>query len=76
MNAWLKRSNGPNEVVRVAMDAEDNDAPLAYHLYKAYESEYLGRILFDANGYWIYDGEELTVDEQEQLARVIRLWNN
>jgi hypothetical protein len=31
----------------------------------------LGRVLFDADGYWIYDGEELSVDEQEQLGRFI-----
>jgi hypothetical protein len=32
---------------------------------------YLGRILFDSEGYWIYDGSILTIAEQEHLAKFI-----
>jgi len=32
---------------------------------------YLGRILFDQDGHWIYDGEAFTPNEQEQLAAFI-----
>lgn len=32
---------------------------------------YHGRILFDEEGNWIYDGDEFIADEQEQLARFI-----
>ncbi|MDN3584859.1 hypothetical protein [Mucilaginibacter flavus] len=71
--AWIKRRNGPDEVVRVIPDLKTNEAVLSYELYIAYENDpdYLGRILFDAKGYWIYDGEVLTIAEQEQLARFI-----
>ena len=31
----------------------------------------LGRILFDAKGYWIYDGQVLSIAEQEQVAKFI-----
>jgi hypothetical protein len=81
MNAWLKRRKGPDEVVSVIPDTESTDATLVYRLRKAYEDEYLGRILFDDQGYWIYDGNELTVAEQEQLGKFIQhnmevLWSN
>lgn len=71
--AWIKRKSGPDEIVRVVPDTESKGAVLCYHLYTAFEDnpDYLGRILFDAQGYWIYDGEILTVAEQEQLARFI-----
>lgn len=61
MNAWLKRKSGPDEVVRVIPDLECKDATLVYDLYSAYENDFFGRILFDNQGYWIYDGEVLTV---------------
>ena len=81
MNAWIKRKNGPDEVVSVIPDMECKDAALVYDLYSAYEMDYLGRILFDDQGYWIYDGEELTVAEQEQLGKFIQynmevLWSS
>jgi hypothetical protein len=81
MNAWLKRRKGPDEVVRVIPETESTDATLVYSLHKAYEDEYLGRILFDDQGYWIYDGTELTVAEQEQLGKFIQhnmevLWSS
>lgn len=81
MNAWLKRKSGPDEVVSVIPDIECRDAALVYDLYSAYGMDFLGRILFDNEGYWIYDGELLTVAEQEQLGKFIQhntevLWSN
>lgn len=71
--AWVKRKSGPDEIVRVVRDMENNGAVRSYQLYTAFDEnpDYLGRILFDAEGYWIYDGELLTVNEQEQLAKFI-----
>lgn len=71
--AWVKRKNGPDEVVCVILDVESKDAELCYQLFTAFDDnpDYLGRILFDAKGYWIYDGETLTIAEQEQLAKFI-----
>ncbi|MES2275912.1 MAG: hypothetical protein V4592_07815 [Bacteroidota bacterium] len=81
MNAWLKRKNGPDEVIRVIPDVDCRDAALVYHLYTAFEADFLGRILFDDQGFWIYDGNDLTVAEQEQLGKFIRynmevLWSS
>jgi hypothetical protein len=39
-----------------------------YHLYDALEEAWIGRILVDADDNWIYDGEALAVEEQEELA--------
>jgi hypothetical protein len=69
---WLLRSNGPNEIIRVVPSL----APVmhkCYELYIAYETngESLGRILFDEQDYWIYDGNILDVYEQEQVAAFI-----
>ena len=71
--AWVKRKNGPDEVIRVVPDITHNGPVQGFHLYIAYEQDpdYLGRILFDAQGYWIYDGDILSVAEQEQLAKFI-----
>jgi hypothetical protein len=73
MNAWLKRKNGPDEVVRIVHDTESHDATLVYSIYTAFEvqPDHWGRILFDEQGYWIYDGELLTISEQEQVAKFI-----
>lgn len=70
--AWVKRKHG-DEVIKIVPYLEDSGAVLTYLLYTAYDEqpEYLGRILFDAQGYWIYDGEDLMVAEQEQVARFI-----
>lgn len=70
---WIKRMNRPDEVVRIILDLNSTDAALCYLLYAAYEKdpEYFGRILFDVKGYWIYDGDILTVAEQEQAAKFI-----
>jgi len=81
MNAWLKRKNGPDEVVNVVLDEQCPVATLVYNLYIAFDEAYLGRILFDDQGFWIYDGTKLTVDEQEQLGKFIQhnrevLWSS
>ena len=81
MNAWIKRKNAPDEVVSVMPAIQCTDAAFVYNLYTAFDKAYLGRILFDEQGYWIYDGEQLTVMEQEQLGKFIRchialLWNS
>ena len=70
--AWVKRMHGPDEVVKIIPVAETGGSVLSYELYVAYDApEYLGRILFDSEGYWIYDGDFFSVTEQEQLARFI-----
>lgn len=71
--AWVKSTHGPDEVVRILLDVKCPDAALCYLIYTAYDKEpdYLGRILFDAQGYWIYDGETFGIDEQEQIAKFI-----
>jgi len=71
--AWIKRKSYPDEIVRIVADLENEGAILSYKLYTAFDEtpDYMGRILFDAEGYWIYDGEELTVAEQEQVAKFI-----
>jgi hypothetical protein len=81
-NAWLKRKIGPDEIVRIVPDTEIKGKVLSYKLYIAYGTsgesipdkgnpDYLGTILFDDQGYWIYDGVLLAVAEKEQLARFI-----
>jgi hypothetical protein len=52
--------------VRVMPDKGDG-----YHLYDVLIETAIGRILFDAADNWIYDGEELTVEEQEDVAGFI-----
>jgi hypothetical protein len=71
--AWVKRKNCPDEVIRIVLDLESKDAELCYRLFTAYDEkpDYMGRILFDAQGFWIYDGDILIVAEQEQVAKFI-----
>ncbi|PTR00846.1 hypothetical protein C8P68_10174 [Mucilaginibacter yixingensis] len=71
--AWLKRKHGPDEVIRVVPSLENHGPVTAYHLYTAYDQthDFLGSILFDVKGYWIYDGDLLSVTEQEQVANFI-----
>lgn len=71
--AWIKRSRSADEIVRVVPDMEYRSQVKTYRIFTTYEEypEYLGAILFDAEGYWIYDGHKLTVAEQEQLAKFI-----
>jgi hypothetical protein len=70
---WIKRKNGAGEIIRVMLDPSAGSKVIAYNLYNAFNerSDYLGRILFDAKGYWIYDGSDMSIDEQEQLAKFI-----
>jgi hypothetical protein len=65
--AWIKMDKRPDEIIRIVPSDE------GYELFAAYvpDQENIGRILFDLEGYWIYDGEVLTVDEQEQVAKFI-----
>jgi hypothetical protein len=71
--AWVKRESGPDEVVRILPDPEIGGKVTSYELYTAFNKapDYLGRVLFDEQGYWIYDGELLTIAEQEQVAKFI-----
>lgn len=71
--AFVKRTNGPDEVIRVVPDILYRKAVQCYQLYTAFEErpDDLGCILFDAQGFWIYDGNLLSIDEQEQLADFI-----
>ena len=39
--------------------------------YEAPKMESLGRLLFDREENWIYDGDKLTIDEQEEAAGFI-----
>ena len=70
---WLKGNNGPGEIIRIVVDSGIGSEVVAYNLYNTFDEtpDYLGRILFDTEGYWIYDGNELTVAEQEQLGKFI-----
>ncbi len=47
------------------------DSGEGYMLYDILQEIAIGRILFDANDNWIYDGDVLTVDEQEDAAGFI-----
>jgi hypothetical protein len=71
--AWIKRNKDADEIVRVLPDVARDEEQTTYHLFTAFDahSDYLGKILFDGNGFWIYDGETLNVYEQEQLADFI-----
>ena len=71
--AFVKRKNGPAEVIRIIPDRFHPRAAQCYRLHTAFDEdpEELGCILFDAQGYWIYDGSELSIAEQEQLADFI-----
>jgi len=42
-----------------------------YQLYDVFHERIIGRILVDANDYWIYDGNILTIEEQEEIAGLI-----
>ncbi|WP_090463606.1 hypothetical protein [Mucilaginibacter sp. OK268] len=47
------------------------DTGEGYLLYDVLQEVSIGCILFDADDNWIYDGESLTVDEQEEAAGFI-----
>lgn len=42
-----------------------------YRLYDLLNERFIGRLLFDADDNWIYDGEVLSVDEQEDIAGLL-----
>jgi hypothetical protein len=71
--AWVKSGPESHGVIQIVPEIPQEGKVLCYQLYTAYETnpDHLGRILFDTNGFWIYDGEVLTVVEQEQLAKFI-----
>jgi hypothetical protein len=71
--AWVKRKSGPDEVIRIIPDHQYRGKGLSYQLYTSFEEtpDDLGRILFDVQGYWIYDGDHLSIAEQEQVANFI-----
>jgi hypothetical protein len=71
--AWVKRNSGPDEIIRVVPDLMFKGKGLCYQLYTSFDQnpDDMGRVLFDTEGYWIYDGTELTITEQEQVARFI-----
>ena len=71
IKAWLKRKTDVDEVLRIIPLREGEVR--VFVLLPAYDlgAKSLGRILFDPNGYWIYDGEELCVEEQEHVAAFI-----
>ena len=70
--AWIKRERGPDEIIKIIGDTE-SPGVISYKLFTAYSEtpDFLGRILFDTQGYWIYDGDVLTISEQEQVAKFI-----
>ncbi|MDB4926624.1 MAG: hypothetical protein JWR23_2680 [Mucilaginibacter sp.] len=47
------------------------DSGEGYRLYDPLEGKEMGRILFDETGNWIYDGDSLGVEEQEEAAGAI-----
>jgi hypothetical protein len=71
--AWVKRRSGKGEIIQVMPDPTFTGAGYSYELYTAFEHapDNLGRILFDEQGYWIYDGDILSIAEQEQVAKFI-----
>ena len=52
--------------IRIFPDTGDG-----YQLYDALLERSVGRILFDADANWIYDGNALNIDEQEEIAGFI-----
>ncbi|WP_311947205.1 hypothetical protein [Mucilaginibacter terrae] len=70
---WLKRRSDQVMIVQIIPDSQSKNIIPNYALFEAFDEqpEYLGCILFDSNGYWIYDGAHLSVTEQEQVAQFI-----
>ncbi len=66
--AYLKRRWGESLLVKV-VPLTESDEVCIYDLFC--EDSFAGRILFDEQGYWIYDGQELSVEESEHLAAFI-----
>jgi len=70
---WLKRRSDQVMIVQIVPDSQNENGIPNYGLFEAFDEqpEYLGCILFDSERYWIYDGIELSVAEQEQVAQLI-----
>jgi len=72
VKVYLRRKGEPDLVVKIPPEINHQRRRLCYELYTAFDNpSYLGSILFDENGYWIYDGNDLSINEQEQIARFI-----
>jgi hypothetical protein len=71
--AWVKSGPESHEVVQIVPGKTQEGKVLCYSLYTAYEPDlaHLGKIRFDTNGFWIYDGDVLSIPEQEQVAKFI-----
>lgn len=72
-NIWLKRRAEQDTILKIIPDNPSDKIIPNYALFTAFDDQpqYMGCILFDCNGYWIYDGNELSVNEQEQVAQFI-----
>lgn len=70
---WLKRRYDQVMILRIVPDSQSESMIPNYALFEAFgeHPQYVGCILFDSSGYWIYDGTELSVSEQEQVADFI-----
>ena len=70
-----KRRSGRDEILRLQLEEEGEN--IVYRLFPAYEPDApdLGRLLFDEHGHWIYDGDDLSVEESEEVARFIMRLN-
>lgn len=66
--AHLTRPYKESLMIRVVPLKEGEDSSI-YDLTG--EDGFMGRILFDEQGYWIYDGNDLTVEESEKMAEFI-----
>jgi hypothetical protein len=69
---WLQRRGNERVILRI-LPVRVAEGHQCYELYTAFEEGpgHWGCVLFDKNGYWIYDGYELTVREQEHVAEFI-----
>lgn len=52
--------------VRILPDKTDS-----YSLFDALAESFIGRILFDRDDNWIYDGNVLSISEQEEIAGLL-----
>jgi hypothetical protein len=52
-------ANGPNQIVWVVLDLGNEGARLPPYTAFDENPDQLGRILFDVQGYWIYDSTEI-----------------
>jgi hypothetical protein len=57
-------------------DFEDLTGEDIYEIADNKNPDYLGRILFDDDGHWIYDGDLLSLMEQEQIGDFISTYED